>query len=280
MASVVANPTTAEVPGDVLTAPAAATVDAAWAAAAATENNGEKKKNLRGSKSSRAGLEFPIGRVARFLKKQRVCSRIGVTAPPYLTAVMEYLAAEMLTISGDVAKAYNKKRIIPRHISLATKQDADFDVLLRNVTIAGGGVAPLIQDALKPKSMLIAEGKKAAEEQKTRGAAKAAFEATVAKGGKTAKKASWSAATNGTKKTTTKGTKAKTTSTTTTEGTTAPEVNTNAETQVDQAADAPATSSATQEWVAPATEANITNTEASTTNTEASTADVAMDTSA
>ena len=36
------------------------------------------------SKSSKAGLQFPVGRIARYLKKGRYAERIGAGAPVYL----------------------------------------------------------------------------------------------------------------------------------------------------------------------------------------------------
>lgn len=54
---------------------------------------GDRKKAV--SKSIRAGLQFPVGRVARFLKKGRYAQRYGAGAPIYLAAVLEYLAAEV-----------------------------------------------------------------------------------------------------------------------------------------------------------------------------------------
>ncbi|MBA0796965.1 hypothetical protein Gohar_007694, partial [Gossypium harknessii] len=53
---------------------------------------GVKKKAV--SKSVKAGLQFPVGRIARFLKKGRYAQRYGGGAPVYLAAVLEYLAAE------------------------------------------------------------------------------------------------------------------------------------------------------------------------------------------
>ena len=47
------------------------------------------------SKSAKAGLQFPVGRVARFLKKGKYATRVGAGAPVYLAAVLEYLAAEV-----------------------------------------------------------------------------------------------------------------------------------------------------------------------------------------
>ena len=55
---------------------------------------GDRKKAV--SKSTKAGLQFPLGRNGRFLKKGRYAQRTGVGAPVYLAAVLEYLAAEVL----------------------------------------------------------------------------------------------------------------------------------------------------------------------------------------
>ena len=56
------------------------------------------------SRSSKAGLQFPVGRIARFLKKGKYADRIGAGAPVYLAAVMEYLAAEVLELAGNAAR--------------------------------------------------------------------------------------------------------------------------------------------------------------------------------
>ncbi|KAK8947774.1 putative histone H2A.1 [Platanthera guangdongensis] len=53
---------------------------------------GASKKST--SRSSKAGLQFPVGRIARFLKKGKYAERVGVGALVYLAVVLEYLAAE------------------------------------------------------------------------------------------------------------------------------------------------------------------------------------------
>ena len=55
---------------------------------------GDRKKSI--SKSIKAGLQFPVGRIARVLKKGRYAQRTGSGAPIYLAAVLEYLAAEVM----------------------------------------------------------------------------------------------------------------------------------------------------------------------------------------
>ena len=54
---------------------------------------GDRKKAV--SKSTKAGLQFPVGRIGRFLKKGRYAQRIGVGASVYLAAILEYLAAKV-----------------------------------------------------------------------------------------------------------------------------------------------------------------------------------------
>ncbi|GFP79558.1 probable histone h2a.3 [Phtheirospermum japonicum] len=48
------------------------------------------------SRSSKAGLEFPVGHIARFLKASKYAEHVGAGAPVYLAAIFEYLAAEVL----------------------------------------------------------------------------------------------------------------------------------------------------------------------------------------
>merc|ERR1712224_399118 len=43
------------------------------------------------TKAARAGLQFPVGRIARFMKQGRHAERVGAGAPVYLAAVLEYL---------------------------------------------------------------------------------------------------------------------------------------------------------------------------------------------
>jgi hypothetical protein len=50
------------------------------------------------SRSTKAGLQFPVGRIARFLKAGKYSTRVGAGAPVYLAAVLEYLAAEVCLV--------------------------------------------------------------------------------------------------------------------------------------------------------------------------------------
>uniref|UniRef100_UPI003AAEDD6B histone H2A-like isoform X1 n=1 Tax=Centroberyx gerrardi TaxID=166262 RepID=UPI003AAEDD6B len=130
---------------------------------------GGKARAKAKTRSSRAGLQFPVGRVHRLLRKGNYAQRVGAGAPVYLAAVLEYLTAEILELAGNAARDNKKTRIIPRHLQLAVRNDEELNKLLGGVTIAQGGVLPNIQAVLLPK--------------KTEKAAK-----TAAKGGKKRRK--------------------------------------------------------------------------------------------
>ena len=104
------------------------------------------------SKSSKAGLQFPVGRISRFLKKGKYATRVGAGAPVYLAAILEYLTAEVLELAGNAARDNKKTRIVPRHIQLAVRNDEELNKLFGGVTIAQGGVLPNIHSVLIPKS--------------------------------------------------------------------------------------------------------------------------------
>ncbi|NXP01747.1 H2AX protein, partial [Certhia brachydactyla] len=112
---------------------------------------GNPGKALKRSKSARACLQFPVGRVYRLLRAGKYADRIGSGAAIYLAAVLEYVTAEVLELAGNAARENKKTRILPRHIQLAVRNDDELNKLFACVTIPQGGVMPNILSQLLPK---------------------------------------------------------------------------------------------------------------------------------
>ncbi|NXP92859.1 H2AX protein, partial [Passerina amoena] len=112
---------------------------------------GSPRSASKKSRSARAGLQFPVGRVYRLLRRGNYAGRIGSGAAIYLAAVMEYVTAEVLELAGNAAHDNRKTRILPRHIQLAVRNDDELSKLFACVTIPEGGVMPNILSQLLPK---------------------------------------------------------------------------------------------------------------------------------
>ncbi|XP_037927690.1 histone H2A.V-like, partial [Teleopsis dalmanni] len=103
------------------------------------------------SRSARADLQFPVGRVHRYLKQHLTSrERVGGTAAVYSAAILEYLVAEVLQLAGEAASEFNVKRITPRHLQLAIRGDEELDSLIKAI-IPSGGVVPHIHKSLLGK---------------------------------------------------------------------------------------------------------------------------------
>ena len=127
---------------------------------------GKGKSTKSTTRSARAGLQFPVGRISRFMRKGRYASRVGGGAPVYMAAVLEYLTAEILELAGNAARDNKRARIIPRHVQLAIRNDEELNKLLGGVTIAAGGVLPNIHAVLLPKKKASSSAPKKSSKKK------------------------------------------------------------------------------------------------------------------
>ena len=74
-----------------------------------------KTKQKAVSRSARAGLQFPVGRIHRHLKSRTTShGRVGATAAVYSSAILEYLTAEVSvnSVSSSFASQWFVCRII------------------------------------------------------------------------------------------------------------------------------------------------------------------------
>jgi len=116
---------------------------------ASKEHKKEKKKDKYGntirtmpvSKTFRSGLVLPVTRVEHIMMEFSVIERKSSTAAIYLAAVLEYIVAEILELSGNATRDYKRARIKPRFITLAINGDEELSKLFHN-SIFSGGVTP------------------------------------------------------------------------------------------------------------------------------------------
>jgi histone H2A len=99
-------------------------------------------------RSSRAGLQFPVGRLSRFLKHEDTLKELEQVHLFIWLLYSNILAAELLELAGNAARDNKKTRIIPRHLQLAVRNDEELNKLMADATLPEGGVLPHINAGL------------------------------------------------------------------------------------------------------------------------------------
>lgn len=102
-------------------------------------------KNTNKTRSDKAGLIFPVGRIHRLLKQRAMkcktsdgklrVGRVSGNAAIYLATIMEYLCNEVLDLAADSLKRTRQKRITPQIINATIKSDDLLKDLFRDVNI-------------------------------------------------------------------------------------------------------------------------------------------------
>lgn len=101
--------------------------------------------------NQKSGLVFPVLKMKKKLIAGKYAKRIRNGAAVYMSAVLEYLIAEIMEGAGIVARAHKKKIITPRHLMLAIKNDQELDMLTVDAMFAKCGVVPHIESVLLTK---------------------------------------------------------------------------------------------------------------------------------
>eukprot|EP00088_Acartia_fossae_P062063 TRINITY_DN7471_c0_g1_i4.p1 TRINITY_DN7471_c0_g1~~TRINITY_DN7471_c0_g1_i4.p1 ORF type:complete len:514 (+),score=139.16 TRINITY_DN7471_c0_g1_i4:80-1621(+) len=114
------------------------------------KRNSSKPDTPRKTKSQLSGINFPVARFIKKMKKGRYAKRIGVGAGIYMAAVLEYLVAEVLDLAGLFIKDVKRVRINPRAILLTLRKDSELDMLTKNIVVPQGGVVEKIHQELLP----------------------------------------------------------------------------------------------------------------------------------
>jgi len=94
-------------------------------------------------KLKQSGLIFPTKRVHKMMRRMCKGYKIHLQPAIYTAAIMEYMAAEVLELAGNYSKAQDRKRIQPRHIMLAIRQDEEISKLIPPSTVMKSTGVPL-----------------------------------------------------------------------------------------------------------------------------------------
>jgi histone H2A len=87
------------------------------------------------SRSAKAGLTLPVGRVERFLRLGNYASRISSHTPIFLTAVVQYVISEILNLAKNHTTASKRKRISAAHVLASIKDDRELSIICGSPTI-------------------------------------------------------------------------------------------------------------------------------------------------
>ncbi|XP_062427308.1 histone H2A-beta, sperm-like [Rhea pennata] len=104
------------------------------------------------SRSSRAGLLFPVSRIDRLLRRGRFAKRIGAAAPIYLAAALQCVTQHTVEVAGNISKESKKQRISPRHLQLAVQSSPELKQLLRGMPGHQGSAVPHSQLVASPRN--------------------------------------------------------------------------------------------------------------------------------
>lgn len=96
------------------------------------------------TQSIKSGLILPVALIARRMRKATGL-RMSKSAPVYLTAILEYLTSELLSLAGDsVHTLQRRKRIQPRDLLQSLLSDSELSKMCPKLVIAESGHISLI----------------------------------------------------------------------------------------------------------------------------------------
>ena len=104
----------------------------------------ESNKTTNVSRARRAGLQFDVESVAARATKVVPGVLLTEGAAVYLAAVLEYLVAELVELSGNSARHNNSDIIRPRHVMLAIASDDELNTMCNGAVFLQAGVLPSV----------------------------------------------------------------------------------------------------------------------------------------
>ncbi|KAB1253670.1 Histone H2A-Bbd type 2/3 [Camelus dromedarius] len=87
-------------------------------------SHGHQRRNRSCSRTTRAELSFSVSHMERLLREGHYAQRLSSTAPVFMAAIIQYLAAKVLELAGNEAHNSSRRRITPELVDLAVHNSA------------------------------------------------------------------------------------------------------------------------------------------------------------
>ena len=104
------------------------------------------------SRSARIGLTLPISRVQSKLRASAGTKRVGSGASVYLTAILDYIATEVLEGAATEVLQQKKKKLSPEAIMTAVRNDRELNQVFAGTTLVLGENISKLARANKKKN--------------------------------------------------------------------------------------------------------------------------------
>jgi histone H2A len=111
----------------------------------------ERKKGEPKGTSYAAGLQLSVPRISKIMRQVSFADNLGKPAAIYMTAVIEYLLAEILELAGNAARDNNKSRISSKFIFMAIVHDEELSKLSCGILMGGGVIPNTVQQIVPSK---------------------------------------------------------------------------------------------------------------------------------
>ncbi|XP_072190429.1 histone H2A.J-like [Excalfactoria chinensis] len=124
------------------------------------EPSTRREVRTKKSRSSRAGLLFPVSRIERQLRRGQFAERFGASAPVYLAAVLQWVTQKTMDMAGKISKKSNQHCISPLHLQMSVKNSSILKHLL--------GIEPKYRGKAVPKRKRVTSPSKTKKTKKTK----------------------------------------------------------------------------------------------------------------
>lgn len=115
-------------------------------------------KHTNKTRSEKAGLIFPVGRIHRIMKSRAPkcktadgklrSGRVSGNAAIYMATILEYLCNEVLDLTAESVKKTKTKRITPQIINTTIKNDEVLKQLFKDVNIVNSSEVGIYNEKL------------------------------------------------------------------------------------------------------------------------------------